>query len=104
MEETILKRKTYFDHDLIDLCAFVGLIIAGFLYILQFVLSLFDINSMGTISNVFGLIRDIAFAVGLGLAGYKFTLGKRAWVKVIFWVALCAYLAFAVLHVIPTKV
>lgn len=94
--EIIMKKKSYFTSDFVDLCAYIALILSGGLLLINFILGLFKAN-LGLLQNILLLVRDIAFLVGVGLAAYKFTKGKSKLYMILFWIAAIVYIVFAAL-------
>ncbi len=84
-------------NDFIRICSFIFLCLAALLIFVDNILPLVGIEVTGTIFNVLRLIKDIALLFGIAFGAYSFAKGAgKTWV-IIYWIALCIYIAGAVL-------
>ncbi len=75
----------------VKLCAFVGLIVAAFLFVFG------GLFSGSTLGSILELIGKLALLIAIAFPAYEYSRGMhKAW-RIIFWIALVIYIAGCVL-------
>ena len=73
--------------------SYVALIIAGLLMLISGILPHLGLNIDGAIIGVLNLIKNLFILIVIGTVAYDFTLKKKKWVKVLYWVAVFVFIA-----------
>ena len=93
-ERTERQAKTA----LVNICAFIALFLAAFLYVLSPILNLFD--SLRTIVSVLNMLASYSLLIAIALPAWNFVCyKKKAW-RVCYWVALAIYIVGVMLGLI----
>ena len=74
----------------VKLCAFIGLIIAAFLFVFGGIFS-------GAVGSILELIGKIALLIAVAFPAYEYSRHMHIVWRVIFWIALVIYIAGCVL-------
>ena len=80
-------------NDLVRLCCYVALVLAGVLLIITNLLPLCGVEITGRIIGVMNMIKDIALLIGIVFAAYSFARAHGKVTTIIFWIALAIYVA-----------
>lgn len=75
----------------VKLCAFIGLLLAAFLFVFG---GLFSGSTFGSIMEIIG---KLALLIAVAFPAYEYSRGCRKVWRIIFWIALIIYIAGCVL-------
>lgn len=88
---------------LVNLCAFIALFLAAFLYVLGPILNLFD--SLHTIVSVLNLLASYSLLIAIALPAWNFVCHKTKGWRICYIVALIIYIVGVMLgFVLPIVV
>lgn len=79
--------------------AWLAIVIAGLLLLVQFVFGLLKIEASWLL-GIFAIVERVAFLLGVSLAGMKYAKAGGKSTEIIFWVAVISYIVFAILNLL----
>lgn len=100
VKKTKTVTRTSSQTNLVRLCAYIALLIAATLFLVNGLLGLLEVAGMGKLISVLGFIGKVCLAVGIVFPAYDYTCGKKRIWRVLFWVAVAVYLLGCVFGVI----
>ncbi len=75
-------------------CAFFAVVIAGVIFLINALVQIFNGSFNGGILNT---VATILLVIAVVIPGWRFTRGKKMWVKVLFWVCAIVLVVFGIL-------
>lgn len=87
--------------NLLKIFSFISLIIIATLVLINNVLPLVGIEISGVLFSVLDFVKNILIIIVVGSLAYTFTVGKKNYVKVIYYVSLAVYIIGMLLLFIP---
>ncbi len=84
--------------NILSILSYIALIIVALLIVVQNFLPIIHIKITGGFVNLLDTIKDVFVLIVIGFAGYSFTVGRKKWVKILFWVAVAVYIVGSVLR------
>lgn len=83
--------------DVVDLCAYVALVLVSLLFVVGAILKAFNIPT--NVLTIFNTIKDISVILALALGGYSFTRGKGKFIKILFYIAVIIYIVALIMNI-----
>ncbi len=80
-------------NDLVRLCCYIALVLAGVLLIITNFLPLVGLKIEGKFLSVMVMVKDIALLIGIVFAAYSFARSHGKATTIIFWIAVVIYVA-----------
>lgn len=85
--------------NLVEVCAFVALVLSAVLYLVNLILGLIPGASLGLLGSILSMIASILMAVCVMFSGLAYVKGKGLLYNVILWVALVIYVISVVIPI-----
>ena len=82
---------------IVNFFAFVALVIIAFLLCITRLLPILGVNISGPIINLIATVQNVLILFIVGILAYNFAMGKRKWVKILFWCSVIVYIAGSIL-------
>lgn len=83
------RSETAAKHDLIRLCAFVGILISAVLFVVGAIL---NACGLGNATGVFNFVAQLALLVAVAFPAWDFIKSKGKVWRIVYWVALVIYI------------
>lgn len=83
--------------NILSILSYIALIIVSLLIVVQNFLPIIHIKITGGFVNLLDTIKNLLVLIVVGFAGYSFTVGRKKWVKILFWVSVAIYVVGTVL-------
>ena len=82
---------------ILNLLAYIALVVIGLLVVLQNFLPIIHINITGGLVNLLETVKNVLVLIVIGCTAYNFTAGRKQWVKILFWVAVAIFVIGTIL-------
>lgn len=93
MAKRVVRTEYAARNDLVRLCCYIALVLAGVLLIITNFLPVVGVEIKGKFLSVMVMIKDIALLLGIVFAAYSFARSHGKTTTIIFWIALVLYVA-----------
>ena len=83
--------------NLLNLLAFVALVIIATLLFVQHLLPIIGVTIGGPLFGVLSTIQNILILIVVGVSAYNFAANNRPWIRILFWISVIIYIVGTVL-------
>ncbi len=81
----------------LNFLAYTALIITGLLMFVNVFIPLVGIKIEGPLLSIFDFAKDMLVLIVMGAAAYRFTVGSKKWIKILFWISVIIFVTATVL-------
>ncbi len=88
------------DNKFLNFLAYTALVITGILMFTGVFIPLVGITVDGPLLSIFDFVKEILVLVVMGVAAYRFTIGNKKWIKILFWASVLIFIIATILKYI----
>lgn len=78
-------------HDLVKLCAFIGILISAIIFVVSAILSWVNAD-LGPIAGILNLVAALALLVAVAFPAWDYVKYKTKGWRIVYWIALIIYI------------